>query len=80
MLAYFFIRSMREQGPLIWLPIQCGNAEPLALTWPRYFDRVVYLAVLLDDRLHDVVDGLKQFGIGVGRQVVIARMSWPDFA
>ena len=31
MLAYFFIRSMREQGPLIWLPTHGGNAEPLAV-------------------------------------------------
>ncbi len=28
MLACFFIRSMREQGPLIWLPIAGGNAKP----------------------------------------------------
>src|SRR5437879_12606559 len=35
--AYFFIRSMRVQGPLIWLPIVAGTPSPLASDWPRYF-------------------------------------------
>src|SRR5229473_2917379 len=42
-----------------------GNAEPVAVGLAEIFDRVVNLAVLLDDRGHDVVDGLEQFGIGV---------------
>ncbi len=29
MSAYFFIRSMREQGPLIWLPTQAGTPSHL---------------------------------------------------
>src|SRR5204862_4758263 len=36
MLAYFFIRSIREQGPLIWLPMQAGTPSHLPLAWPRY--------------------------------------------
>src|ERR1700730_18868900 len=35
-LAYFFIRSMREQGPLIWLPIVAGTPSHLSLALPRY--------------------------------------------
>src|SRR5437868_7214178 len=42
-----------------------GNAEPLAVGLAEIFDRIVDRAVLLDDRGHDVVDGLEQFGIGV---------------
>ena len=42
-----------------------GNAEPLAVGLAEIIDRVVDRAVLLDDRGHDVVDGLEQFGIGV---------------
>src|ERR1700736_4956622 len=34
--AYFFIRSMREQGPLIWLPIQAGTPSHLSPALPRY--------------------------------------------
>ena len=37
MLAYFFIRSMREQGAWIWLPTVAGTAIHLPFTWPRYF-------------------------------------------
>src|SRR5438034_1271675 len=36
MLAYFFIKSMREQGPLIWLPMQAGTPSHLPSSWPRY--------------------------------------------
>src|SRR5258708_23679519 len=35
--AYFFIRSIREQGPLIWLPIQAGTPHHLFPAFPRYF-------------------------------------------
>src|ERR1700704_666113 len=34
--AYFFIRSIREQGPLIWLPIQAGTASHFSPPLPRY--------------------------------------------
>src|SRR5258708_26860994 len=34
-LAYFFIRSMREQGPLIWLPIVAGTPSPFSPALPR---------------------------------------------
>ena len=34
--AKSFIRSMREHGPLIWLPTVAGTASHLPLTLPRY--------------------------------------------
>src|SRR5258708_14194928 len=34
--ACFFRRSMREQGPLIWLPTVAGMASHLPPTLPRY--------------------------------------------
>ena len=66
MLACFFIRSMREQGPLIWLPTQAGTPSHLSPALPRYLHRAVDFAVLLDERLHDVVDGLELFGMRMG--------------
>ena len=65
-------------GPLDLAADAGGNAEPLAIGVTEIFDRVVNLAVLLDDRIHDVVDGLKQIGIGVRspcghRQNIMAR-------
>src|SRR5262249_19683623 len=36
MLAYFFIRSMREHGGWNWLPLQAGTPSHLPLAWPRY--------------------------------------------
>ena len=36
MLAYCFKRSMREHGPLIWLPAVAGTASHLPLSLPRY--------------------------------------------
>ena len=78
MSAYFFIRSMREQGPLIWLPMLAGTPSHLPFGLAEVSDRVVYFAVLLDKGIHDVVHGLKQIGIGVWppgvhRQNVMAR-------
>ena len=34
--ACFFSRSMREHGPLIWLPEVAGTASHLPFTLPRY--------------------------------------------
>ena len=73
--AYFFIRSMREQGPLIWLPMLAGTASHLPLSLAEIFHRAVDFAVLLMSGVHDVVHGLEQFGMACGHQVVIARMS-----
>jgi hypothetical protein len=57
--AYFFIKSMREHGPLIWLPAQAGTPSHLPSSWPRY------LTVPLTAPSHDVADRLEQFGIAV---------------
>ena len=42
-----------------------GNAHPLAVQLAEIGDGAVHGAVLLDDRVHDVVHGLQQVGIGV---------------
>ena len=49
--ACFFIRSMREQGPLIWLPTQAGTPSHLPSGLAEIFDGAVDVAVLLDERL-----------------------------
>ena len=63
--ACFFIRSMREQGPLIWLPTQAGTPSHLPLGLAEILHGAVDVAVLLDEGFHDVVHGLEQFGLRV---------------
>jgi hypothetical protein len=79
--ACCFSRSMREHGPLIWLPAVAGTASHLPPGTAEILDRAVDRAVLLDQVLHDVVDRLEQLRV-LGRQPGrdSARMSWPDFA
>ena len=63
--ACFFSRSIREQGPLIWLPIQAGTPSHLSPALPRYCDGTINVAVLLDQRLDYVVHRLKQISLRV---------------
>ena len=46
--ACCFIRSMREHGPLIWLPTVAGTASHWPLSLAEILDRAVDGAVLLD--------------------------------
>ena len=46
--ACCFIRSMREHGPLIWLPTVAGHARATALGAAEILDGAVDVAVLLD--------------------------------
>ncbi len=57
--ACCFIRSMREHGPLIWLPMVAGTATHWPSGAAEILDRLVDGAVLLDQRRHDVVDRLE---------------------
>jgi hypothetical protein len=50
MLAYFFMRSMREQGAWIWLPIVAGTAIHLPFNLAEILHHAVNFAVLPDDR------------------------------
>ena len=78
--ACFFIRSMREHGPLIWLPTQAGTATHLPLARARYSTVGLTLPLLLDQLGHDVVDRLETLACVGGSQVGNAKMSWPDRA
>src|SRR5258707_534767 len=79
-LANFFIRSMREQGPLIWLPMQAGTPSHLLLALPRY------CAVPLTSPFSWISGPIMSFtgsicsACACGHQLGIARMSWPDLA
>ena len=52
-------------GPLDLAADAGGNAEPFVAGLAEILHGAVDLAVLLDQRLHDVVHGLEQFGMGM---------------
>ena len=74
-LASFFIRSMREQGPLIWLPTVAGTASHLSPCLPRYF------TVLLTSPFSLISGSMMSFtgsmlsAYACGHHVGMARMS-----
>ena len=61
--ACFFMRSMREHGPLIWLPTVAGTASQRPSARARYSTVGLTGAVLLDQLGHDVVDRLEILGV-----------------
>ena len=61
--ACCFIRSMREHGPLIWLPTRGRHRDPAAVRACEILDRRIDRAVLLDQLGHDVVDRLEALGV-----------------
>ena len=78
--ACCFIRSMREHGPLIWLPTRAGTATQRPSDLRQILDGRFDLAVELDQLGHDVVDRLQAIGMVGGSQLGKAKMSWPDRA
>src|SRR3979490_2055066 len=78
--AYFFIRSMREQGPLIWLPIQVGTPSHLSPALPRYWTVPFTAPFSLMRGSTTSFIGSSKSACACGHQVAIARISWPDFA
>jgi hypothetical protein len=54
---------MREHGPFIWLPTVAGTAEPLAADLAEILDGAVHRAVLLDQRLDNVVHRHELVGV-----------------
>ena len=50
---------------MIWLPTQAGTASHLPPALAEILHRAVDVAVLGDDRPHDVVHRLEQLGLGV---------------
>src|SRR3979409_147170 len=80
MLANFFIRSIREQGPLIWLPMQAGTASHLSPALPRYFAVPLTSPVGLMSGLTTAFMGSSRSACACGHHVGIARMSCPVFA
>src|SRR5258707_15879778 len=80
MAAHFFIRSMREHGPLILLPIQVGTPSHLSPTLPRYFTVPLTSPFSLMSGSTTSFIGSSRSACAWGHQVAIARDSWPDFA
>src|ERR1700761_3024498 len=79
-LASFFIRSMREQGPLIWLPTQAGTPSHLASSWPRYLTVSLTSPFCLTIGSMMSLTGSSRSDCACDHQVGIAMMSWPDLA
>src|SRR5690242_20902368 len=78
--AYFLNKSMREQGPLIWLPIEKGTACHLPLSVPRYWAALLTLPLVAMICFITSSIGSSNSVWACGHQVGIARMSWPDLA
>src|SRR5215469_2292462 len=78
--AYFFIRSMREQGPLIWLPQVAGTPSHLPSDCPRYL--TVPLTSPFSATIGPIISltGSSSSELAWTHHVGIARTSWPDFA
>src|SRR5882724_4849344 len=76
--AYFFNRSMREQGPLIWLPIQVGAASHLSPSLPRYFTVPLTSPFCLMRGSTTSFIGSSSSDCECGYQVAIAMISCPD--
>ena len=71
---------MREQGPLIWLPMQKGTACHLPLSWPRYSTVPLTAPFAAMSCFITSFIGSSSSVWACGHQVGIARMSWPDLA
>src|ERR1700733_4162321 len=78
--AYFFIRSIREQGPLIWLPIQAGTPSHLSPALPRYCTVPLTAPFCWISGSTTSFIGSSRSACPCGHQVGIAKISWPDFA
>ena len=76
------MRSIREHGPLIWLPTVAGTATQLPLILDEVLDGGVDVAVYLHRLpVHDVVDGLGARRSSAGEPPSAwARISWPALA
>ena len=78
--ACCFMRSMREQGPLIWLPTVAGTATQLPLILPRYSTVSLTLPFCLMSSAMMSSTGSRLRACSLGSQVDMAMMSWPDLA
>ena len=78
--ACFFIRSMREQGPLIWLPTQAGTPSHFPSATPRYFTVPLTSPFCLMTASTISFTGSMISARECGNHVHIAMMSCPDFA
>src|SRR6202022_2763067 len=78
MLANFFIRSIREQGPLIWLPMQAGTASHLSPALPRYLTVPLTSPFSLMSGSTTSFMGSSRSACACGHHVGIARMLCPD--
>ena len=70
-----FIRSMREQGPLIWLPTVAGTTRQAPLTLPRYSTVSLTLPCSLMRSAMMSSTGSSCSACACGSQVGKARMS-----
>ena len=61
--ACCFMRSMREHGPLDLAADGGRHRDPFAVDLAQILDRLVDVAVLLDELGHDVVDRLQVAGM-----------------
>src|ERR1700704_6358932 len=78
--ACFFKRSIREQGPLIWLPIQVGTPSHLSPALPRYSTVPLTAPFCLMSGSTTSFIGSSKSACACGHHVAIARISCPDFA
>src|SRR6266702_3111484 len=78
--ACCFIRSMREHGPLIWLPIVAGTAIQRPWDLPRYSTVALTAPFCLISGSTMSSTGSSWLAWSDGSQVERARMSWPDLA
>src|SRR5439155_5722118 len=78
-LAYFFIRSIREQGPLIWLPTQEGTPSHLPSAWPRYLTVSLTVPFCLMIGAIMSLTGSSSSALACGSQVVMTKISYAVF-
>ena len=78
--ACCFIRSMREHGPLIWLPTVAGTPSQRSLSRPRYSTVPLTLPFCLISSVMRSLTGSRESACCWGHQVGKAKISWPAFA
>src|SRR5262245_11065845 len=77
--AYCFIKSMREQGPLIWLPTVAGTATQLPLILPRYSTVALTLPFCSMSLVMTSSTGSRLRACSAGNHVDMAMTSCPLF-
>ena len=79
--ACCFIRSMREHGPLIWLPTVAGTpSQRPPLSRPRYSTVPLTLPFWAMSCFMISSTGSSESACSRGHQLWNAKMSWPAFA